>query len=55
MTNPDDDPDRLRAIINRATAQARAEATDADGRVDALKEALAFRRLIVEAAVEGED
>ena len=52
---PDDDPGRLRAIIDRATAQARAEATDADGKVDALREALAFRRLIVEAAVASED
>ena len=50
---PTDDP--IRTLIDRVTAQARDEATDADGKVDALKEAVAFRRLIVEAAVEAED
>lgn len=43
-------PEDIRTLIDRVTAQARAEATDADGKVDALREALAFRRLIVEAA-----
>ena len=51
MTEPTPD-DPIRTLIDRVTAQARAEATDEHGRVDALKEAVAFRRLIVEAALE---
>lgn len=43
------EPD-LSDLIARCQADARAEATDAAGKVDPLKEALAFRRLIVEAA-----
>lgn len=46
MTTPDD----LSTLIARCQAAARAEATDAAGRVDPVAEALAFRRLIVEAA-----
>ena len=44
------DSAELSALIARCQATARTEATDADGRVDPLKEAVAFRRLIVEAA-----
>lgn len=44
-----DEPD-IRSLITAAEAQARAEATRADGSVDAVAEALAFRRLLLEAA-----
>lgn len=45
MTAPD-----IRALIAQAQAAARAEATREDGSVDDYAEALAFRRLLVEAA-----
>ena len=46
---PDDSAD-IRALIDRAQAQAREEATRPDGTVDGVKEALTFRRLIMKAA-----
>ena len=51
---PDTEPD-IRSLIDNARAQAQAEATRADGTVDAYVEALAFRRLVVEAAAEWPD
>jgi len=50
MTDPD-----LMALVRRVQEQAKLEATRADGSVDALAEAVAFRRLIVEAASEDQD
>lgn len=40
----------ISALVARAQAEARAEATRGDGTVDVLAEAVAFRRLMVEAA-----
>ena len=50
MTAPD-----IRALIAQAQAAARAEATREAGSVDDYAEALAFRRLLVEAAREYPD
>ena len=46
---PDDD---LRALIDSVVAEARRLATRADGTVDTYREALEFRRLLVEAAAQ---
>ena len=51
MTN---DPD-LATLIRTAQAEARAEATRPDGTVDSVAEALAFRRLVTEAAARQSD
>lgn len=47
------DPD-LATLIRTAQAEARAEATRPDGSVDSVAEALAFRRLVTEAAARQE-
>jgi hypothetical protein len=43
-------PDDIQSLIAQCQAAARVEATRADGSVDDVAEALAFRRLVVEAA-----
>jgi len=48
MSNPEPTP--LTELVRRIQAEATEEARRPDGSVDALVEALAFRRLIVEAA-----
>ena len=45
----------ISALVARAQAEARREATREDGTVDVLAEAVAFRRLMVEAAASESD
>lgn len=47
--------DTIQSLITAAQAAARVEATREDGTVDAVAEALAFRRLVVEAAAAWPD